>query len=111
MPPQRRRRTRFHDRPFERRPHRRALMRPVDKYQGARHPQKKRHRQRQRARRHILETRKRSVVHLLHAADVVQFHWPHVTGILEIAHRRIDKRQVPVLSNSHGHQVRFHFRQ
>ena len=106
MPPQRRRRTRFHDRPFQRRSHRRALVRPVDKHQRARHPQKKRHRQRQRARRHILQPRKRSIVHLLHAADFVELHRPHVARIVKIAYRRIDERQMPVLPDSHDHQAR-----
>src|ERR1035437_2384463 len=107
MPPERRRRTRFHDGPFQRRPHRRALVLAIDEHQRPRHPQEERHRQRERAPRHILQPRERSIVYLLHAADIVEFHRPHIPRIAEIAHRRVDERQVPVLADSHDDQARF----
>ena len=105
MPPQRRRRAGFHDRPFKRGPHGGALMLAIDEHQRARHAQEERHGERKGARRHVLQPGERPVVHLLHAADIVEFHGPHIPRIVEIADRRIDERQVSVLADPHDHQA------
>jgi hypothetical protein len=56
---------------------------------------------RERARaRDFLQRRERSVVDLLMAAGLVELDHPHVRGLEEVAHRRIDEGQVPVLADA-----------
>ena len=50
-------------------------------------------------------------MHLLHAADVVQLHDSDVVRVVEVAHRRVDKRQVPVLPDTQRDHRRFGLRQ
>ncbi len=105
MAAQRRGRTRFHDRPFESGSHGGTLVLAIDEHERARHAQEERHGEGKGARRHLVQRGKRSIVYLLHAADFVEFHGPHVARVGEIADRRIDEGQVAVLADPHDHQA------
>ena len=50
----------------------------------------------------VLERRERPVVDLLVAARLVELHDAHVGRLEEVAHRRIDEGQVPVLADARG---------
>ena len=63
-------------------------------------------RERQRAARDVVEGREATIINLLPAAGLVEFHDFHQLRILEISHRRIVEREVPVLADAEADEVR-----
>jgi len=64
-----------------------------------------RHRERERAPRHLNDRLKTPVVYLLQEARVIQFHLLHSGAVIEIREGRVVERNVPVFADSHANQI------